>query len=154
MRFKGRTAIRTGATLALAACAAGPAAATVISLPCYYDHATGKLSMPGTAEAQTGALVEPYQIEGGFVAWDWWSADPQDTVPKLSVLEHCASGQVLAVSYGRTHPKAAQQAWQDMVHGTAKVTLRQIGEAVAELGGSARIGKGGYGDCACTQMGY
>lgn len=155
MRSANRTAIRTtGALGAALALGAAPAVATVLSLPCYYDDASGTLAMPGTPAAENGDIVEPYTLENGFVAWDWWGREITGTVPKLSVVEHCATGRALVVSYGTRAPVAAHDAWRDKVFGETPATLRQIGEAVADLGGSARTGKSGYGDCACTQMGY
>lgn len=136
----------TGAGVAAAVLAAGAVWAEDPPPACGFEDTRFTVAPYGTG---TQAAVWPRTVGTGFVAYA--VTFPGDRAARYAVVQHCPTGQELLVGLPNDGG-AVLGAWEDMVFGRGRFTLRQIGERVVEMGGSARVMAGRIGTCVCDDV--
>ncbi|NKX44353.1 hypothetical protein [Roseicyclus persicicus] len=142
---------RSRAALALAACCvAGSAAALPPPAPCVWNEGAGRLEpvvdgvyAPGLQE------VFPAAAGDGFVTWVLYGGTGDGYGPERFVLQHCPTGQDLLIVLPEGDVTRLEAAYDEMIRGEAPYTMRQIGEAMAQLGAGVRRVQNEFGSCGC-----
>ncbi|GGL61824.1 hypothetical protein GCM10011392_15410 [Wenxinia marina] len=112
---------------------------------CLWDDLQGRLYEPrGQVEG-----LHLRAFEGGFV-----DAGTEDGLSWLRLLHHCPSDGYLVVMATDGAIPAVDREYTRLMFEDDGFTMRQIGERLAELGATARMGQGDVGRCACQAMGY
>ncbi|MHA3980283.1 C1 domain-containing protein [Halovulum sp. GXIMD14794] len=69
-----------------------------------------------------------------------------------TLLHHCSTGHYLLFGVGPQDERRVHDRYAALLDMSAKVTLREIGQDLADLGAGVRIGKGDVGRCDCNHL--
>ncbi|MBN8291622.1 hypothetical protein JI664_06580 [Rhodobacter sp. NTK016B] len=142
--------------LALAAGAATPAGAQTgdtqaSDAPCVVEFETLDVLTPAQGARRPGRVYDawPQARGGGFVT----TMVRTNNGGALQLLNHCPSGQFLALRADASVADAVLARFEEMMTSETSYSLLQMADRSMDVGALSRMGEGGVGGCDCAATG-